>query len=163
MNAVDQENPIKFPIKVNEEKLDIVSNGTYVSVFVKEKKDIPHYYESITNAQTNQFEVYLKEDVPSHLSFNAKEDKYGRIGDIVLLAKAPYLFSNSKPISGAHGYDPYEIENMNATFVVWGNSLESKRIGKVENVHIYPLLAKMLGLEIKETIDGDRRLIDWIL
>lgn len=163
MNAVDQENPIKFPIKVDEEKLDIVSNGTYVSVFVKEKKDIPHYYNSIKSAQTNQFEVYLKEDVPSHLSFNAKEDKYGRIGDIVLLAKAPYLFSNGKPIPGAHGYDPYEIENMNATFVVWGNSVKPKRIKKVENVHIYPLLAKILGLEIKEDIDGDNRLIDLVL
>lgn len=163
MNAVDQENPIKFPIKVDEEKLDIVSNGTYVSVFVKEKKDIPHYYNSIKSAQSNQFEVYLKEDVPSHLSFNAKEDKYGRIGDIVLLAKAPYLFSNGKPIPGAHGYDPYEIENMNATFVLWGNSVKPKRIKKVENVHIYPLLAKILGLEIKEDIDGDNRLIDLAL
>lgn len=162
MNAVDQDNPIEFPIKVDEDMLDIVSNGTYVSVFVKDKKEILSFYEKIKIAQNNQFEVYLKEDVPSHLHFDAKEDKYGRIGDIVLLAKAPYLFSNGKPIPGAHGYDPYEVENMNATFLVWGNSIKPKRIDKVENVHIYPLLAKMLGLEIVEEIDGDERLIDMI-
>ena len=162
MNAVDQDNPIEFPIKVDEDKLDIVSNGTYVSVFVKDKKEVLSFYEKIKVAQNNQFEVYLKEDIPSHLHFDAKEDKYGRIGDIVLLAKAPYLFSNGKPIPGAHGYDPYEVENMNATFLVWGNSIKPKRIDKVENVHIYPLLAKMLGLQIVEEIDGDERLIDMI-
>lgn len=163
MNAVDQEHPIQFPIQVDEERLDLVSNGTYVSVFVKDKKDLSHYYNSIKTYQNSQFEVYLKEDLPSHLHFDAKEDRFGRIGDIVLLAKAPYIFSNNKPIPGAHGYDPYEIENMNATFVVWGKSIKPRVIDSFENVHIYLLLAKMLGLEITEPIDGDDRLIDLIL
>lgn len=163
MNAVDQDNPIVFPISVDENKVDIVSNGTYVSVFVKDKQETLSFYNLIKSKQNNQFDVYLKEDIPSHLHFDAKEDKYARIGDIVLLAKAPYLFSNGKPIPGAHGYDPYEVENMNATFLVWGNSIEPKKIDKVENVHIYPLLAKILGLEVREQIDGDERLIDLIL
>ncbi|SFJ72346.1 Predicted pyrophosphatase or phosphodiesterase, AlkP superfamily [Myroides guanonis] len=163
MNAVDQANPIIFPIKVDENKVDIVSNGTYISVFVKDKKDVLSFYNLIKSGQNNQFEVYLKENIPSHLHFDAKEDRYARIGDIVLLAKAPYLFSNGKPIPGAHGYDPYEVENMNATFLVWGNSVKPKIIDKVENIHIYPLLAKMLGLEVNEQIDGDERLIDLIL
>lgn len=162
MSQVDQENPITFPIKVDSEKLDLVTNGTYVSVFVKEKDSIDAFYKLIKSHQNNQFDVYLKQDIPGHLHFDASHDTYGRIGDIVLLAKAPYLFSSGKPIPGAHGYDPYEVESMNATFMMWGHEIKPKKIQAFENIHIYPLLAKLLGLEIEEKIDGDDRVIDMI-
>lgn len=164
MNAVDQDKPLSFPIKVEENELDLVSNGTYVSVFVKDKEKVKTFYEKIKDSAWHEgMDVYLKEEVPAHLHFNAKEDRFNRIGDIVLLAKAPYLFSNSKPIPGAHGYDPSVVKNMNATFLMWGTEVKPKKIDEVENVHIYPLIAKILGLNIQDTIDGDDRLIRELL
>ncbi len=164
MNTVDQDKPLSFPIKVDESELDLVSNGTYVSVFVKDKKKVKSFYEKIKESAWEEgIEVYLKEEVPAHLHFSDKDDRFNRIGDIVLFAKAPYLFSNSKPIPGAHGYDPSEVKNMNASFLMWGNDVKPKRIDAVENIHIYPLIAKILGLEIKDDIDGDDRLIRELL
>lgn len=47
---------------------------------------------------------------------------------------------------GAHGYDNNE-QDMQATFYAWGPAFN--------NVDVYPLVAKILGLKIEEKIDGE--------
>jgi hypothetical protein len=46
---------------------------------------------------------------------------------------------------------------MRASFLAWGPAFKSaKKINGFENVHVYPLIAKILGLQYdQKTIDGN--------
>jgi hypothetical protein len=50
---------------------------------------------------------------------------------------------------------------MNAVFMAWGPAFKSHyRIATFENIHVYPLVAKLLGLSITEKIDGRIEVLD---
>ncbi|MEH6308471.1 ectonucleotide pyrophosphatase/phosphodiesterase [Olivibacter sp. CPCC 100613] len=162
MKAIKQNEPLQLPFEVDTTKVTLASNGTLVNIHVKDKKNIPPLYQSIQ--KSDKFDVYLSEEVPSRYHYGKKDDQYQRIGDILLFAKAPYYFSNKKPHPGAHGFDPYETREMQATFIAWGPAFkEGLKIGAFENVDIYPLLAKLLGLTYKHRIDGNDKIAKKIL
>ena len=57
-------------------------------------------------------------------------------------------------LAGEHGYDN-AIPDMGATFYAWGPAFRSGlTISPFENVNIYPLVARILGLTITQPIDG---------
>jgi predicted AlkP superfamily pyrophosphatase or phosphodiesterase len=57
-------------------------------------------------------------------------------------------------LAGEHGYDP-AIPDMGATFYAWGPAFRhGVTIPAFENVHVYPLIAHILGLTIDQPIDG---------
>lgn len=164
MTAIDQEELLTVPIAINPEELTVVSSGVYVSLFVKNPEDKQRFYRQIVQAKGLHYQVYLKEEVPAKYHFGAKDDYFGRIGDIVLIADSPYYFSNNKTSPGAHGYDPYQYPDMKATFVAWGPQIKEKtRVGEFENIHIYPLMTRLLELENPNVIDGDERMVNEIL
>lgn len=162
MKAINRDEPLPLPFKVDTTQVVIASNGTLVNIHVKDKKNLQSIYQSIQ--KSDKFDAYLSDQVPSNYHYGKKEDKYHRIGDIVLVAKAPYYFSNKKPHPGAHGFDPYETPEMRATFIAWGPAFkEGLTIGAFENIHIYPLLAKILGLKYKHRIDGNDKVAKEVL
>lgn len=167
MAAVNTEEPIIVP-KVDDKKTKIVSSGTYVSIFTKNKKEKDSLYNTLKEeSQTkNKFSVYLKKEVPEKYQFSDKEDKHNRIGDIVMIAKSPYYFSRTGRFvsPGAHGYLAEETPDMNTVFLAWGPDIqESKTIEPFENIHVFPLIADLLGLDYDFIIDGDKRLIPLVL
>lgn len=158
MLNIDNNKPLKLPIDIDSSAVAVASNGTLVNIHVKDKKNLKKIYKSI-KANDEHFNVYLKNKLPSKYHYGKQNDKFNRVGDIVLVANAPYYFANNKPHPGAHGYDPYEIPEMNATFIAWGPSFKhGKVIPAFENIHIYPVLAKILGLHYQHVIDGDERI-----
>jgi hypothetical protein len=53
---------------------------------------------------------------------------------------------------------------MHATFMAWGPAFkQGKKIHSFENVHVYPLVAKILGLSYTEKIDGKLSVLKNIL
>ena len=92
--------------------------------------------------------VYRRAELPARFRF----DSTPRIAPIVALAAEGWLVTTheraatSRPPHGMHGYDP-DLPSMRALFVAWGPSF---RRGAVvpgfENVHLYPLLAELLGV-----------------
>jgi hypothetical protein len=57
-------------------------------------------------------------------------------------------------IAGEHGYDN-AVPDMGATFYAWGPAFKSgMTITPFENVNVYPLIARILGLKITKPIDG---------
>lgn len=161
MISLDQETLLKLPIEVDAKEMDVVSNGTYMSVFVKDPGKTKFFYEKLlANADSNLMEVYLSEQLPDELYFNRTNDRFDRLGDIVVLAKSPYYFTN-KPLAGSHGYDPKEVKEMRAIFMAYGPNFEKgKQIEAFSNVHIYPLIAKILGLNYDASkIDGSEEVL----
>ena len=154
MTAVDRENPIPLPKEIDMEKFTIPSSGTMVDLQAKNQADILPLYTELKKV-AKDYDVYLKADVPAELHYSAKDDRMDRIGDILLMPHWPKVFSNRKPGAGYHGFDPYKVKDMHATFMAWGPAFKSGiKVPSFENVNIYPLIAKILGLQITEQIDG---------
>ena len=141
MTRIDDENPLKLPIKIDESKVQVASNGSYVSLFVKDKNDIESIYKEIKAVQNNTFEVYKTTNVPSKYHFDKKNDRYNRIGDIILIAHAPNYFSNKNAPKGSHGFYVKETPEMKATFMAWGPNIKSgKEIKVFPNTEILSLI-----------------------
>ena len=163
MTELDRENPIRLP-EIDAELMDVVVNGSYTSIFVKKSKNIEEVYRYFQSEVTDQYSVYLKSNVPEKYRFSSKEDKHNRIGDIVLIADAPFYFTNRTPIPGSHGYLAEDTPDMNTVFMAWGPDIQiGKQIEGFEIIHVYPLLVELLGLEYEHEIDGDSRLLPKVL
>ncbi|WP_353117396.1 ectonucleotide pyrophosphatase/phosphodiesterase [Myroides odoratus] len=156
MLELDQKTLLKLPFEVDEKEMAVASNGTYVSLFIKDPKKIKTWYEKIKKSIDPQLmEVHLKDNLPQEYHFGSKDDRYNRVGDIVLTAHAPYYFTN-RPLAGSHGFDPAKVKEMHALFMAVGPNIKEKNtIKSFENVHIYPMIAKILGLSVDEKqLDG---------
>ncbi len=163
MTAIDRENPISIPVTIDPEKFNVISSGTIVDILAKDKADIQPLYNELKKA-AKDFDVYLKAEVPAELNYSIKDDRFDRIGDILLLPHWPKVFSNRKPGAGYHGFEPLKVKDMHATFMAWGPAFKKgMKIPAFENVNIYPMIAKILGLKITEAIDGKIEVLQPIL
>lgn len=165
MLELDQKTLLKLPFEVDEKEMAVASNGTYVSLFIKDPKKIKTWYDKIKKSiDPKLMEVHLKDNLPQEYHFGSKDDRYNRVGDIVLTAHAPYYFTN-RPLAGSHGFDPAKVKEMHALFMAVGPNIKEKNTVKsFENVHIYPMIAQILGLTIDEKqIDGTRAVAKEVL
>ncbi len=77
--------------------------------------------------------------------------------------RIPKLSRGRRSSAAEHGYDP-AIPDMRASFYAWGPEFKQhKKIDGFENIHVYLLIAKILGLQITEKIDGDVKVLKSIL
>jgi predicted AlkP superfamily pyrophosphatase or phosphodiesterase len=163
MTAVDRENPLRTPVEIDTAKYLIASSGTMMDIHAKNKSDILPLYNQLKKVE-NGYVTYLKAAMPSHLHYNPKDDRMNRIGDILLLPIWPRVFSSRKPGIGHHGFDPTVVKDMHATFIAWGPAFKNGvTIPSFENVNVYPLITKILGLKNAEKIDGKAAVLKPIL
>lgn len=164
MTAVDAAHPIRTPISINKDQFVITaSSGTVVNLYAKNTKYIKPTYEALKSSAKN-YEVYLKRSVPASLHYGKKDDWYGRIGDIVLFPHWPQVFSDKEPGKGYHGFDPDKVKEMHATFYAWGPAFKSgMQIETFQNVEVYQVVTRILGLNLADKIDGTSRLAEQIL
>jgi predicted AlkP superfamily pyrophosphatase or phosphodiesterase len=103
-------------------------------------------------------QVYRKGEVPARLHFSA----HPRITSIVAIADEGWTITDRAMLErrgrasyagGQHGYDPHLV-SMGAVFVAAGPGIaEGRRVPPFRNVHVYSLLAHLLGLRPAAT-DG---------
>lgn len=163
MTAVDTEHPLALPAAINPDKFIIPGMGTMVDLHAKDTADIMPTYKAL-KASEKDYKVYLKTEMPAHFHYNATDDRYNRIGDILIIPEWPKVFSKNKPGIGHHGFDPSVVKDMHATFMAWGPAFKKKlQIPAFENVNVYPLIAEILHLTIDEPIDGKKEVLHGIL
>ena len=113
-----------------------------------------------------RFVVYRQSQVPPHYRFSGDS----RMGDPVVIPTGPYLIrarapeeeSEPRP-TGDHVFDPHRVPTMRTVFYAVGPAIRPGiRLGPFENVHVYPLIARILGLPTG-AIDGDIRVLEPIL
>ncbi len=162
MTAIDQNHFLKLT-DLDLEKVQVTSTGAITDLHVEQEKNIQQIYTDLKK-NAKDYRIYLKKDIPKHLNYNSQEDKFNRIGDIILMAKWPKVFSVNEPKPGYHGYDPSIVKDMHGIFMAWGPAFkENIKIKAFENIHLYPMIAEVLGLKINETIDGDINILKPIL
>ena len=158
MKDVDLEKPLEIPeILLDKNRFMYINGQTLLRVMVKNEAEVKQVYQELKKNKTRDYQVYLTEKFPRKLNYCTSDDRFGRIGQILLVPNAPKVFleSGSKKTPGKHGYNPFKVPEMRATFAASGPAFkEGKKIGKFRNVNLYPMVAEILGLKVSQTIDG---------
>jgi predicted AlkP superfamily pyrophosphatase or phosphodiesterase len=167
MTKVDNVNPIGIPAAIDTSKYVISGDGILVELYAKDKASIQGTYDSLKKEAKN-YQVYTKSNVPARLHYGTTDDWHNRIGDILLIPDYPKVFSLGKPgrklNPGWHGYDPTAIKDMHATFYAWGPAFKKHLvIQPFENVSVFNLISRILGIKHTEKIDGTNALADKVL
>ncbi|MFZ0736863.1 MAG: ectonucleotide pyrophosphatase/phosphodiesterase [Candidatus Acidiferrales bacterium] len=135
-------------------------------LYPKSEEAAEKAYEKLRGA-SDKFTVYRRSNVPPELHY----DSNPRIGDPVVIANGPYWIRahasgspDTPPSSkGQHGYDPFHMITMRAIFYAAGPDIRpGVTLEPFENVNIYPLIAKILGLQTGE-IDGNLKVLQGVL
>ena len=136
-------------------------------MYANSEADAEKAYREL-NGASEKFKVYRRANYPTWLHFNAS----ARSGDPIVLPTGPYEVRarkerpadrDSTTMRGTHGYDPKTMPSMKAIFYAAGPDIrEGVTVPPFENVDVYPLIAKILGLKIGP-IDGKLRPLSGIL
>lgn len=166
MIGVDKKDYIPMP-EIDKTKFKIVNSRTLAHITALNQKDVLPLYQSLIKDKPKDYKVYLANNFPKKLHYSTREDQTRRIGDIILVPNGAKLLVSSdrpNPPIGNHGFDYHKVPEMKATFIAWGPAFKLKKnICSFDNVHIYPLIAKMLDLEVTSPIDGNIKKLKKIL
>jgi predicted AlkP superfamily pyrophosphatase or phosphodiesterase len=155
MTAVDTENTLKKPIVLDTTNFKVPSGDALLHVYTKNPAAVPRAIEELRKEKS--FQTYLMDETPAHWHYRKADDRFNRLGDILLVPNHPSIFNFSprKTSPGKHGYDNHHPD-MQASFQAWGPAFKKGvTIPAFENVNVYPMIANILGLQVNESlIDG---------
>jgi predicted AlkP superfamily pyrophosphatase or phosphodiesterase len=164
MVDIDTLHTLSIPKAIDTSRFVIINSQAIVHMYAKDPADILPAYK-ILKSGTKDYEVYLATNMPARWHYNKKDDRYNRIGDIILVSHPPKVFNlNGHHLDPAtHGFDP-ALSVMHATFYAWGPAFKSnEKIKGFENINVYPLIANILQLKISDPVDGNLRVLKPIL
>jgi predicted AlkP superfamily pyrophosphatase or phosphodiesterase len=153
-------------LDVSNESFLGLNNGTHAHIYSISggESQVDSLYNLLSNSRTMDYDVYIKSNVPDH--WNYQND---RVGDILIVANpGKYLIKSTRGIEaftdhwGMHGFDPYVCDEVGAVFYANGpNIAVNKKIEAFENIHVYPFIALILGMDTPE-IDGKVEVLESI-
>lgn len=119
----------------------------------------------VLKAQERGFKTYKQSEFPKRWHYENV-----RSGDILIVAEPGTYFLNTpfKDMAewegtgnfGEHGYDPALTDQVNGIFYAMGpNVKKGMKVKPFENIHVYPFVAKILGLKTPK-IDGDEKVLE---
>lgn len=143
----------------------LVNGGTQTHLYFsdRDKKDSVYAF---LKTQEGKFRVLKREEYPVRWNYNQD-----RVGDLLIEAKPGYYireasrarFLSSAKIGsklGVHGYDPEATPDVRGIFYAQGPNIKSGiTVAPFHNIHVYPLIAKILGLPLPP-IDGKSEVLD---
>ena len=132
----------------------LTSGGTVGILFVEEGEERIEELRAQLDAGMPNAEVYRSHEAPARLHLNG----HPRFGDLVVVPEEGYTIGigpRRGSSRGMHGWDP-RFRSMHGIFLVKGPGIEGgTRLPRLEGVDIYPFIARVLGLEPAEGIEGD--------
>lgn len=164
MTNMDTLHTIGLPPAIDTSKFVIAYGTTTAHLYAKNKKDIKPTYKKL-KADANEYDVYLTNKTPKRWHYRTKDDRFHRIGDILMVPHFDkgFSFSGRKISYGEHGFDN-SFPEMQATFYAWGPAFkEHYTIENFANINIYPMVAHILGLHVDGKIDGKYKVLKGIL
>lgn len=165
MRTVDIQNTIGLPSAIDKNAFNVPWGDALLHLYAKDTSKIESTYQALK--LDSRFTTYKLDETPAHWHYKKSDDWHNRLGDLILVPKAVdqvFNLGNRKPTPGKHGFDNQAID-MRASFMAWGPAFKKGRlIHGFENIHVYPLVAKILGLKIDESkIDGQLKVLQPIL
>jgi len=157
---------IKWQEYITENKKLVVSNGgTQLYLYAKNVSALNDARSQLTKMpkDDNKFTVHQNNNFPKHWQFIKNSPV---MPDIILNAIPPYVFEskNGHVSKATHGYDPQLTQDLEAIFIANGPAFKSDfKIGAFENIHIFPLLVKILNIPEVKNVDGKLSVLKPIL
>ena len=164
MIAVDTVHSLSLPSSIDTMKFKVPDSDVLLHLYANNPSDIQPTYAALKK-QAVDFNVYLANQIPARWHYSKSDDRYNRIGDMILVPKPPKVFNirHKSVTPGKHGFDN-ALPQMRATFYAWGPAFKQHlQIGAFENVNVYPLVAEILGLSITDKIDGSIKVLGPVL
>jgi predicted AlkP superfamily pyrophosphatase or phosphodiesterase len=165
MTRVDTVNTLTLPAIVRDTAAcKAVSSATTVHLYLKKKINLDSVIIKL-KTEAKGYDSYLLKDTPKRWHYRPGDDWFNRIGDIILVPHYPLVFKTGKGVvtPGKHGFDPVNPD-MHSTFLAWGPQFKNgMTIPSFENVNVYPLVAKILGLNFEHSMDGKIEVLQSIL
>ncbi len=136
-----------------------------LAVYPKSDAAAQKLYDALRGEQgmTGEYAVYRRAGMPKYLHY----DSNPRAGDPIVVATGPYALAIaasatvhsagevSPPDPGIHGFDPKRLPDMKASFFAAGPDIRpGVAVPPFENVNVYPLVARILGLDITRLKTG---------
>jgi hypothetical protein len=151
-------------LNINSDRFTVINAQTRLLIYAKEntsEQDIESLRQRLKQTTEHPFYVETEDALAQRYFVNSP-----RVPAIVLATDAPNSFATRPPEErsngGTHGY--YGTRDMDGLFVATGNAFnKGQRIKRFENIHIYPMLAELLGLETLTEIDGRAEVLRPIL
>jgi predicted AlkP superfamily pyrophosphatase or phosphodiesterase len=162
MMEADTAHPIMLDNVVSLDDCTVAAGNEKFMIYNNDSARIRQLYDTL-KAKAQHYRVFLKKETPARWHYG-QDDRYNRIGDLIVLADAGYAFSRkTRILPGHHGYDNNETR-MNAVFMAWGPAFKKHAvIPAFANVHVYPLVTSILGLQVTAPIDGRPEVLKNIL
>ncbi|KAI8600986.1 hypothetical protein EDD21DRAFT_375730 [Dissophora ornata] len=133
----------------------------HLGVRTKDPKRLHEIYHTLKRVQQKDnlpFQVYRREEIPARYNYANNE----RIAPVVVMADPGYVMTRRDmglAVVGVHGWDN-EMEDMRAIFMASGPAfpnLGPEKLQAFENVELYEIIARTVGLKVKEgATDGVR-------
>jgi alkaline phosphatase D len=152
-------------LNIKDSTIKIANGGTQAHLYVEDDLRRDSIY-MVLKRHAKNFSVYSQQDFPSEWHYSTQ-----RSGDILITANPGYYIIDKKREKflatvqsgtdfGVHGYDPRSVKDMLGIFYAYGPNIKAeKKIPAFQNIHIYPLVAKILNLSIPP-IDGDAKILE---
>jgi len=141
-------------------RVRFLGGGPQASLYLNDSRNMAKVYGDL-KAKAKHFQVYKRDEIPERFHYS----KSARCGDLIIVAESPYLISlrNKSPEKGLgnHGFDPDTTQSMHGIFYALGPQIKKRTIlAPFRNVHIYPLIMRILGLKILTPIDGNSAVLE---
>jgi len=150
-----------------------VNNGALAHLHLENKQELEKVFKEL-NDKADHYKVVRVADREYYKNI----EKYkNRFGDLIIIPELGHYLTTSKgmvsyqnrsamfktEVFGEHGFSP-EYEDMRGIFYANGPMVKSGNlIPAFENIHVYPLLATILGLPVPQGIDGKSEVLEPVL
>lgn len=168
MTTVSNKNYISIEKVTNNSLYTVINNGAIVNILPKKDVSIDSIIQFLKTKEDN-FKVYKTENTPG-FEYTPKNKDWGAvqvIPDFGYYFLAPKAISSklkmTNTTSGVHGYDP-KYKDMHGIFYANGPAFKKDYVtSSLKNIHLYPIMCKILGLKTPSNIDGDLNQIKDVL
>ncbi|MEQ2352454.1 alkaline phosphatase family protein [Pseudoalteromonas piscicida] len=154
MAHVNPEQSIDVSTLPQNDNFIVKNTGPRLLIYAKPavtSEQIATYKQRLQQAANGRYTVLNDEQLAGY-----HYNKGTRVGDIVVQTNAPAVFTNEGKAMylGTHGYA--YTDDMAATLIAVGPAFkQGLSLEKVNNLDIYPVLAKVMGLKLLSKVDGD--------
>ncbi|HFA49169.1 MAG TPA: alkaline phosphatase family protein [Bacteroidetes bacterium] len=152
----------------NDSLYRTVNNGPVAHIYLHNKVDSTAAFNYLKSKEKH-YKTYFTKDCPQFEIMPENKNW----GDIQVVIDLGWYFVSQRRIAvankmmgkikGQHGFDP-KYKDMHAIF--YGNGFNIKKGHKIpsfKNIHVYPLICKILGLDVPKDVDGKLEVLDDIL
>ncbi len=152
--------PVERLEAVGDERYEVVNNGALVHLYLSAETAASPVVDRLS-ADAEHYRVYHTRDVP-YFDVPPTNDRWG---DIIVVPDSGHYFAGvrvmglrkaaGQPVIGEHGFDTGR-RDMHGIFYAKGPGIrQGLTLPTFKNIHVYPFLCRLLGLEIPAEVDGD--------